>query len=131
MNPNIAAWKDVIHNPDAARLNAMLADDVTFHSPVVHTPQEGRKITSLYLMAAGEVFSNGPFHYVREFDLGDRAVLEFPLELDGIEINGVDLIEWNENGEITDFKVMVRPLKGVHKLHEKMGEMLERMKGAA
>lgn len=106
----------------------MLADDVVFHSPVVHTPQRGKEITFQYLASAEKVLGGEDFVYVREFDLGDRAVLEFETKIDGIYIDGIDMISWNEAGQITDFKVMVRPLQAINMLHAKMKEMLERLK---
>ncbi|WP_116969539.1 nuclear transport factor 2 family protein [Blastomonas sp. UPD001] len=121
----IAAWHDYMHGgSDPEKLKAMLADDAVFHSPVVHTPQEGKAKVFAYLHAASHVLGNDSFHYVREIVDGDTAVLEFALVLDGIEVNGVDMVRWNADGQIEDFKVMVRPLKAINKVWEKMGEML-------
>jgi predicted SnoaL-like aldol condensation-catalyzing enzyme len=121
----IAAWHDYMHGgSDPEKLKAMLADDAVFHSPVVHTPQEGKAKVFAYLHAASHVLGNDSFHYVREIVDGDTAVLEFALVLDGIQVNGVDMIRWNAEGKIEDFKVMVRPLKAINKVWEKMGEML-------
>ena len=91
----IESWHRVMSEGDLAALDDLLADDVVFHSPVVHTPQEGKAVTKLYLSAAANVFSGeGKFSYVREI-YGERdAVLEFLVELDGIVVNGVDLIQW-------------------------------------
>ena len=123
-NP-VQDWHKVAQARNPAALADLLADDVVFHSPVVHTPQLGKKITTLYLAAAMRVLGNEAFRYTREV-VGERdAVLEFVTELDGITINGVDMIRWNDDGRITDFKVMVRPLKAVNLLHQKMGQMLE------
>ncbi|MBF6602408.1 MAG: nuclear transport factor 2 family protein [Sphingorhabdus sp.] len=112
-------------------LSAQIADDAVFHSPVVHTPQVGKPIVMAYLSAAETVLGNDSFRYVREIvdDGANMAMLEFMLELDGIEVNGVDIITWNEDGLIQDFKVMVRPLKAINKVWEEMGKMLEKMKG--
>ncbi len=121
----IAAWHDYMHGgSDPEKLKAMLADDAVFHSPVVHTPQEGKAKVFAYLHAASHVLGNDSFHYVREIVDGDTAVLEFALVLDGIQVNGVDMVRWNADGRIEDFKVMVRPLKAINKVWEKMGEML-------
>jgi len=128
-SPNIQRWMDYFHGDHAAEeLSAMLADNVVFTSPVVHTPQVGKAITFAYLAAAGETLGNSTFKYVRVFDCGSNAVLEFETEMDGILVNGVDMIEWNEAGEIIDFKVMVRPLKGMQAVHAAMGAMLQKMK---
>ena len=125
---NLQRWMDYFHKDHSpATLSAMLHDDVVFKSPVVHTPQEGKAITMMYLGAAGQTLANDTFRYVRVFDCGDKAVLEFECEMDGVTVNGVDMIEWDEAGLITDFKVMVRPLKGIQAVHGAMKAMLEKM----
>ena len=103
----------------------MLHDNVVFISPVVHTPQEGKAITLAYLTAAGGTLGaeknhdgseRKTFRNTRVFDCGERAVIEFETEMDGILVNGVDMIEWDADGKITEFKVMVRPLKAMQKV---------------
>ncbi|MBL0164455.1 MAG: nuclear transport factor 2 family protein [Xanthomonadales bacterium] len=121
-------WHELVANRSAQGLDALLADDVIFHSPVVHTPQIGKAITAKYLLAALHVFGNETFRYVREVSGTHDAVLEFMLELDGIEINGVDMLRWNDEGRIVEFKVMLRPLKAVNLIHAKMGQMLQASK---
>ncbi len=125
--PVIDAWHALVQTRDMAALATLLADDVVFQSPVVHTPQRGKAITTQYLTGAMQVLNNASFRYAREVIGSHDAVLEFSTEIDGIQINGIDLITWNDAGQITDFKVMVRPLKAVNLLHQKMGAMLERM----
>jgi hypothetical protein len=121
----IKTWHRLVEERDVQGLDALLADEAVFHSPVVHTPQVGKPITKKYLGAAFHVFFNESFRYVRELQ-GDRdAVLEFAVKLDGIEVNGVDMIKWNDAGEITEFKVMLRPLKAVNLIHQKMAEILQ------
>lgn len=110
------------------KLDALLADEVTFHSPVVHTPQEGKEITKLYLIGAFHVLGNDHFKYLREVISEQDAILEFETQIDGISVNGVDMIRWNDEGKIVDFKVMVRPLKAINKVHGMMGQMLEQLK---
>ena len=121
-------WHELIRSRSAQGLNDLLADNVVFHSPVVHTPQSGKAITAKYLLAALQVFGNETFPYVREVSGPRDAVLEFMLELDGIEINGVDMIRWNDDGRIVEFKVMLRPLKAVNLIHARMGQMLQAAK---
>jgi ketosteroid isomerase-like protein len=121
-------WHRIAAERDAKGLDAILADDVVFQSPVVHTPQRGKAITTAYLTAALHVLNNEHFHYTGEWTAEDSAVLNFATVIDGIEIDGVDIITWNAEGRITNFKVMVRPLKAVNKLHEMMGAMLASMK---
>jgi len=118
-------WHRIVRERDPDGLDDLLADEVVFHSPVVHTPQRGRPLTAMYLGAAVLVLGNPTFRYVRELAGEREAVLEFVVEVDGIEINGVDMIRWNDAGRITDFKVMVRPLKAVNLLHQKMAAMLQ------
>ena len=120
----IKAWHQVIENNSENQLDDLLADNVVFHSPVVHTPQEGKGATKMYLMAALYTLGNDNFKYVREILDGTHAVLEFSTEIDGISINGVDMISCNDDGKIVDFKVMLRPLKAINIVHQKMGEML-------
>ncbi|MBF5057310.1 hypothetical protein Y5W_02604 [Alcanivorax sp. 521-1] len=125
----IQRWHRLVDSKDANELDDLLADNVVFHSPVVHTPQEGKAITKMYLTAALHTLNNEHFRYQREILQGDNAMLEFSTNLDGIHLNGVDIIHCDADGRIDDFKVMVRPLKGVNKIHEMMGAMLERLKG--
>ena len=124
-SPLTDAWHDVIARSDAESLRSLLADNACFHSPVVFRPQQGRELTAMYLTAAMHVFEDSGFHYVREVVSGHDAVLEFVATIDGIEVNGVDMIHWDEYGRIDDFKVMVRPWKGIEKLREKMAAMLQ------
>jgi ketosteroid isomerase-like protein len=115
----------VAKDRDVKGLYNLLAEDAVFHSPVVHTPQVGKSITGKYLSAAFEVFFNDSFTYVREVHGEGNAILEFEVEIQGVKVNGVDMISWNEAGLITEFKVMVRPLKAVSMIHQNMGAMLQ------
>jgi len=120
----ISAWHEFAQSHDPAALSALLAEEVVFHSPVVYRPQPGKAITMGYLLAAVAVLGNESFRYLREIIGEHHAALEFSSVIDGVEINGVDLIEWNEVGQIVDFKVMVRPLKAVNTLRELMAAKL-------
>lgn len=121
----IAAWHQLLQDRNAQGLDALLSDDAVFHSPVVHTPQVGRALTRAYLTAAFHVFFNESFRYVRELKSDHDAVLEFEVRIDGIAVNGVDMIKWNDDGKITEFKVMIRPLKAINLVHQKMAAMLQ------
>ncbi len=125
VNPTIQQWHRIVQGRDSKALNRLLADDCVFESPVVHTPQVGKAITFQYLVAAMRVLNNDSFRYLHEWHNDHSSVLEFTSECEGILINGVDMIEWNAQGKITHFKVMVRPLKAVNKLHELMSRMLQ------
>lgn len=122
----LETWHQIVRQRDANRLDEVLAEDCVFYSPVVHTPQRGRALTKWYLQGAMQVF-NDSFHYVKEVVTSDHAVLEFECDVDGILINGVDIISFNPEGKISEFKVMVRPLKGINMLHARMKEMLEKL----
>ena len=137
----IEKWYEVIKSDNPDKYDEILAEDCVFYSPVVYTPQRGREITKMYLMAAGGVFggedrpkenldkkSPSQFRYIKEVIGENSAVLEFETEIDGIYVNGIDLISWNEENKITEFKVIVRPLQAVNKLHQQMQDMLEKMK---
>jgi hypothetical protein len=135
---NLEKWHAHIRGEFPGGLDELLADDVVFYSPVVFTPQEGKEITKLYLGAAGNTFSGGDkdkapgksestFRYTKEVLCGDHMVLEFESEIEGKYINGVDIITWNEEGRISEFKVMIRPLQAVNMLHAQMKAMLEKM----
>lgn len=121
----IRVWHRLIETGDPAGLDDLLAEEAVFHSPIVHTPQVGKTLTKLYLSAAFAVLFGPKFRYLREIIGDSDAALEFETEIDGIQINGVDLIRWDENGRITDFKVMLRPLKAIDLVHRLMGEMLQ------
>jgi len=122
----LAKWHDVIENGSTpTALAEILREDAVFHSPVVHTPQEGRPIVMAYLSAAGKTLGNESFRYLREVVDGNTAVLEFQTEMDGIQVNGIDMITFDDDGLITDFKVMVRPLKAINKVWEMMAAQLE------
>ena len=137
----VEKWYEVMKSNDMDKLDELLAEDVVFYSPVVYTPQKGKDITKMYLMAAGGVFGEGTkdamsdsnksksnFKYIKEIIGEKSALLEFESEMDGIYVNGVDVISWNEEEKITEFKVIVRPLQAVNMLHQKMQAMLESMK---
>lgn len=129
MSSVIETWHKIVETLDPSLMDTLLDEDVVFHSPVVHTPQVGKRITKLYLTAAMQVLNApGHFTYRREIIDGNVAVLEFETLIGDVTVNGVDMIEWNEEGRIIDFKVMVRPLKAINAIHQSMGNMLESMK---
>ncbi|HIF97529.1 MAG TPA: nuclear transport factor 2 family protein [Myxococcales bacterium] len=142
----IENWHKYLKGQLPGGLDELLAEDVIFYSPVVYTPQEGREITKLYLAAAASTFggdgpkdagsgatdSSGPgsFHYTKQILSGNQAVLEFESSVGGKYINGVDILECNDDGLLTEFRVMVRPLQAVNMLHQQMGAMLKKMQAA-
>lgn len=124
----VELWHEISRGREMDRLEEVLAENCVFMSPVVHTPQKGRELTRAYLTAAFGVF-NDSFRYVKEVVTPQHAVLEFVCDLDGIVINGVDIMTFDDAGKIVEFKVMVRPLKAVNLLHTKMKVMLEHSQG--
>ena len=124
-HPGLADWHDYMQGgSDPAALAALIGEDAVFHSPVVHTPQVGKAKVMAYLGAAAVVLGNDSFRYVRELIDGDDVLLEFTAEIDGIHVNGIDLIRFDSAGKIADFKVMVRPMKAMNKLWELMAAQL-------
>jgi ketosteroid isomerase-like protein len=124
MNP-IQKWHDYVEANDMSKLDELLADNVVFQSPAVHTPQEGKAITAKYLRAAMVVLNQPGFTYIAEWHAEKSAVLEFEVKIDDIYVNGVDIIQWNAEGRIVNFKVMIRPLKGLNKVVAMMAEQLQ------
>jgi hypothetical protein len=120
----LSTWHELVRTRNTKGLSSVLADEVVFYSPIVHAPQVGKTIALKYLSAAFHVFFNETFRYVRELTGPRDAVLEFQVEIDGISINGVDMIKWDDEGKIVEFKVLIRPLKAVNMVHQKMAAML-------
>ena len=125
-NP-IEKWHEVIESGSAELLSDIIADNCIFYSPVVFSPQEGKEITIKYLTAAAMVFGVDSFLYTKELINKNNACLEFELEINKIHINGIDLITWNDENKIIEFRVFIRPLKGVQIIHEFMGGTLDKI----
>jgi hypothetical protein len=133
----IEKWHAHLRGELEGGLDELLHDDCVFWSPIVFSGQEGKELTKLYLGAASNVLpgddagtggaGGGTFRYVKEVLDGNHAVLEFETTTDGIAVNGVDIITCDDDGRIVEFKVMIRPLKAINKVHEQMAAMLERM----
>ncbi len=118
-------WYDYMRSHDRALLWDLLDPDAVFESPIVHTPQRGRDITFKYLVGAAHVLGGPGFRYIGEWRSATGAVLEFETEIEGIRINGVDIMTFGADGlTIVNFKVMVRPLKAINLLHRLMGAAL-------
>lgn len=146
----IDKWHQHLRGELPGGLDALLHDDVVFHSPVVYTPQEGKAITKLYLEAAGQALPGddaegtvlagnapeaapkkaGAFRYTKKVLDGDTAVLEFETTVEGKYVNGVDIIRCDDDGLIVEFRVMIRPLQAVNAVHRQMAAMIESMKPA-
>jgi hypothetical protein len=126
----LSNWHTLIKNKAVSQVSTLLADDVTLYSPVIHSPIKGKEMVSMYLTAAFHTFLNGSFNYDREFLSNNAAVLEFSLKIQDLDINGIDMITWNEQGKITEFKVMIRPYKALNMINDQMTAMLDQLKNS-
>ena len=121
----IRRWIDIIENGRTDELEDMLAEDAVFYSPAVFTPQVGRAKAAAYLSAAERMFAGADFRYVEQWFSQYSAILEFTTDLDGIHIDGIDMIHWNDDDRIVSFKVMIRPLKALQSVIPRMGSLLQ------
>ncbi|MFZ1161828.1 nuclear transport factor 2 family protein [Mycobacterium sp.] len=121
----IERWISIIKTGRTNELDALLADDAVFYSPAVFTPQEGRDKTAKYLKAAAKVFGDSDFHYTGHWYEERSAILEFAATIDGVYVNGIDMIHWDDDERIVSFKVMIRPLKGLQAIMPLMAEALQ------
>ena len=125
MESGLRRWHEVVERRDPGLLADLLTPDAVFVSPVLHRPVVGRDLVILYLSGAMHVLGVGSeFQYVREVASGDTAVLEFETVVDGLTVNGVDMIRFDDGGRITEFKVMLRPLSGLLAVKERMAALL-------
>ncbi|GAA4272218.1 nuclear transport factor 2 family protein [Aquimarina gracilis] len=124
----LAMWHQFVAQRNVSQLGDLIADDAVLHSPVVWTPQIGKTIVCIYLTAAASIIANEHFKYVREVTNNEHSILEFTTIIDGVTVEGVDMLTFDNQGKLKDIKVMVRPLKAIQVVHKKMGEFLEQMK---
>ncbi|MBB4854844.1 ketosteroid isomerase-like protein [Mycobacteroides chelonae] len=131
INDVVETWHGIISGANPEALTDLLAEDAVFYSPVVFTPQQGKQVTAMYLLAAFATLagSDNDFHYVKEVLDGNTAALEFESTVDGTYMNGVDIITCDDAGKIVEFKVMIRPLQAINLLHEKMRAALAQAQG--
>jgi hypothetical protein len=122
--PLIDRWISIIETGRTDDLDALLADDAVFYSPAVFRPQEGKALTSKYLKAAAKLFGDTDFHYVEQWYSDRSAILEFAATVNGVYVNGIDMIHWNDDEQIVSFKVMLRPFKGLQAIMAPMAELL-------
>ena len=116
-------WHELVASRDPSRLQELVAEDAVFRSPAVHTPQEGRELVTAYLAGAIEVL--GPtLTYHDEWTRERDAVLRFTAEVDGLRVEGVDLVTWDDDGRIAAFTVMIRPFKALQAVMARMLEQL-------
>lgn len=123
----IKKWHQVVNEQDIKLLKSILAKEAIFYSPLLFKPKKGKAQVAAFLMAAAKMFEGNDFHYVKEIIGSNEAMLEFNATIDGILVDGVDIITWNNDEKITEFKVMIRPFTAVEKVGEKMKALLEEM----
>ena len=125
------AFRAAVEAGDFAALGDLLADDVVFRSPVAFTPYVGKPVVSAILRGVGRVFED--FRYVRELadDDGRGSALVFETVVDGVTINGIDLIRLDDAGLITELTVMVRPLSGANALAQAMAAQFPQIQAEA
>lgn len=121
----IQRWIEIIDSGRTDELHDLLAEEAVFYSPAVFTPQEGRAKAVGYLTAAAKLFGGTEFHYVEKWYADHSAVLEFVADIDGVHVNGIDMIHWNDDGKITSVKVMLRPMKALTAVIPQMARLLE------
>lgn len=132
-------WHQYVRGELSGGIDSLLADEVVFYSPIVFSAQKGRDLAKLYLGAAGNTLvssdkkdTDAPskFRYTKEIKSGNHAMLEFETEVDGLYVNGVDIFTCDDDGKITELKVMIRPLQAINAVHAQMRAMLEKMQKA-
>lgn len=123
-SPVLQRWIEIVDSGRIDGLDMLLAEDAVFFSPAVFTPQRGRANVLAYLSAALQVFADSNFHYVEQWHSAHSAVLEFEADMGGIFVDGIDMIHWNDHGQIVSVKVMIRPVKALQALIPKMVELL-------
>ena len=129
VNPSpLTVWHEAIAQNDLTAFEAIIADDAVFLSPALHRPQPGKAMVAMYLRGAMAILNNGTFRYTSEWVGPRSAVLEFEARIDGLDINGVDILHWDDDGKVTQFKVMVRPFKALTALMASMARLLEAVK---
>jgi ketosteroid isomerase-like protein len=116
-------FRAAVEAHDMERVTALLHDDVVFRSPAVHKPYTGKAACSHLLRHVEQVFAD--FRYVDEIDGGDRVALVFEAAVDGKDVTGLDLLRLDDDGQITELTVMIRPLSGLISLATAMGSRLE------
>ncbi len=127
----IEQWHQVVRSRDLSALPELVAENAVLYSPVIHRQIAGKKMVQMYLTAAFHTFLNDTFTYITEAhaqpETGQKVVLEFTTQINGIFVNGIDMITFDSEGKIIEFKVMVRPFKALNLINEHMMASLEKL----
>lgn len=121
----LQTWHRMIDTREMSLLDELLAEDVVFYSPVAFNPYPGKAVVSFILQNVIQVFEN--FTYHREFisEDGHNVVLEFSANVGEAKLKGIDMIRFNDQGQIVEFEVMIRPKRGLEALATQMGERIK------
>jgi hypothetical protein len=122
-------WHQFVKNSNHDKLVDFIDENAVLYSPIVYKPIKGSFMVGMYLMAAAKIIANPNFKYEREICDTENAFLEFTTEIDGISVEGIDMIKFTKEGKLKEIKVMIRPLKAIHIVHQKMGEYLQKRNG--
>lgn len=122
---SISRWHEMLESRDMSILNELLAEEVVFRSPVAFQHYPGKQLVFFILTNVIQVFEN--FTYHREFisEDGNNVVLEFSANVGDKKLKGVDMIQFNEEGQMIDFEVMIRPKSGLEALAVQMGQRMQ------
>jgi SnoaL-like domain len=120
------AFRAAVEAEDPQALTDALAEDVVFHSPVVFKPYEGKAVVATILTeGALNVFED--FRYTDRFEAGEAAALVFRARVGDRDVDGLDLLRFDDDGKVAELMVMVRPMSGLKALAEAMGREFERL----
>ncbi|AIG01212.1 polyketide cyclase [Pseudomonas fluorescens] len=117
-------WHAMLAAADLTALPELLAPQAVFRSPMAHTPYPGAPVVSMILNTVSTVFEDFQYHRELASADGHNVMLEFSARVGDKQLKGIDLIRFNEQGQIIEFEVMVRPLSGLQALGDEMGRRL-------
>lgn len=122
----LAAWHAAVNSKDMSTVPAMLAEDITFRSPVYWKPMRGRQTVALVLGTVIQLFEDFQYHreWITHDEAGEQWALEFSAHIGEVQLKGLDLVRWNDDGLIEEFEVMIRPLNALTVVGQEMGKRL-------
>ncbi|MGE8624791.1 nuclear transport factor 2 family protein [Acinetobacter schindleri] len=121
---SIARWHEMLQSNDMNILNELLADEVVFRSPVAFNPYSGKPVVFFILTNVIQVFENFTYHRTFYSEDGNHVVLEFSANVGDKKLKGIDMIQFNDEGKMIDFEVMIRPKSGLEALAAQMGQRM-------
>jgi hypothetical protein len=128
LNPNVAAslekWHAMVASKNLGDIASIIHPDASFRSPMAFKPYQSAQAVTLLLSTVIQVFEDFEYHRQLASDDGLSVVLEFSARVGEKNLKGIDLIQFDAEGRITDFEVMIRPLNGLQALGAEMGARL-------